>query len=397
MLWFAAPILSSVVFHMPALAYLLRIFAVSLPVYAAGNVLVATLTGMNRVATAAVLDRAGRSTLVLIFTGALLALGLSLPALAYRDLSVGAIIVAVAWWIIARLPWGSALRQTSGPVFGSLLEFSLPLLVAEFVNLIMLRTDIIMLATLRTGAEVGIFGAVTRIAWVTVIPLVAIDASTFPAFAEHFGRGQLKDVQALYALSVRWALLTSTVVAVVAWVFARDILDLFGAEFREGAWALRLVVSGFWLRAALGSVSGIMTMGGRSRIILYNNLGALGLNVVLNYVLVRRWGIAGAGIATGAITAVSGLVMLVEGTRLFGVSYEWRQLGRALIVACSSIGLGLLAQVGFRGTPLLIRCLATGSIVVVLMAGGWQVLGLWHAEDRALLSNLWRRAMGEPA
>ena len=53
-LWFAAPILSSVVFHMPALAYLLRIFAVSLPVYAAGNVLVAALTGMNRVATAAV-------------------------------------------------------------------------------------------------------------------------------------------------------------------------------------------------------------------------------------------------------------------------------------------------------------------------------------------------------
>ena len=395
-LWAAAGALSDRVFRMPDLHPLLGIYAIAIPLYSASNVLIAALAGMNQVSQAAVLERAGRSATMLLFTVTLAAVGLNLPALAYRDLLVGALGLAAGWWLLARIAWtGEPRGDFRSPAVLSLLTFSLPLLAAEFVHLIMLRTDVIVLATLRSGAEVGVFSIVTRIAWVTVIPLSAIDASTFPALAERFGRKQLDEVRSVYTLSVRWALLAVTPVAVMIWVFARDILRIFGAEFSLGIWALRLLVTGFWLRAALGSVSGLITMGGRSRLMLYNTIAMLLLNTGLNFTLIQRWGIEGAAVATGGITALSGLAMSVEGSRLFGVSYQWGKLWRALVAGAVAVVTGLVVDSALRAGPVQVRVVVAAAAVTTVLVGGTLVLGLWHPEDRALLSALWRRVRGE--
>jgi O-antigen/teichoic acid export membrane protein len=395
-LWMLSGILGRRAFHMPDLVPLLQVFGIAIPVYSIGNTLVAALAGTNRVASAVLLDRAARTVTGLALTLGLICVGLDLPRLAYRDLVAGFVVLIAAGSLLVRL-YTSKLSAGGAyaPVVGQLLRFSLPLVVAEFIYLIMLRVDIIMLASLRSGAEVGVFGAVTRIAWVTMIPLVAIDASSFPALAERFGSGRWEEVHRVYGVSVRWALFLCTPIMVATWVFAKDVLQIFGREFSDGVWALRLVVAGFWLRATLGSVSGIVSMGGHSRLVLYNTLVALLMNVALNFVLVRAWGIQGASIATGGITALSGLAMFVEGRRLFGVTYDWGHYGRSLLAGVLAVAIGLGTQSALEWAPMLVRLLATALAVGVMLWSSSIALKLWHPEDRALMAGVWREIAGE--
>ena len=138
-------------------------------------------------------------------------------------------------------------------------------------------------------------------------------------------------------------------------------------------------------------------MGGHSRLVLYNTLVALLMNVGLNFVLVRRWGIYGAAIATGGITALSGLAMLIEGQRLFSVSYDWNRQARSLLAGTLAIALGLGTQSVLASTPTGLRLVATALAVLGAM---WVIpvaLGLWHPEDRALIAAVWRKIAGATA
>src|SRR2546430_2257963 len=83
----------------------------------------------------------------------------------------------------------------------------------------------------------------------------ADDKCACPCLVETFRAGRRRDVLPSDEASVRWAQLVVTPVGEAFWVFPTEILRVFGAEFAVGAPALRLITTGFWLRAALGSVS----------------------------------------------------------------------------------------------------------------------------------------------
>ena len=391
-LWIVGGLVTRDVFRMSQLIPLLPVLAVTVPLIASGNVLAASLTGLNRVSTSALIDRAIRPVSALLLTIPVLLFGVGVTGLVYRDMAVAGVAGVLSASIMVSLLWDAGVASESGSrMISGLVLFSLPLLAAEFIHVVMLRTDVLMLAALRTDTEVGVFGAIARVAWVVVIPLTAIDASTFPALAHRFGRRDDAGVQAVYSMSVRWALLVVTPVVVMLWLFAHEILALFGPEFVEGAWALRIVALGFWVRSALGSVSGVITMGGYSKGVLYITLGGTLFNIAANYFLVPPWGIHGAALATGGIMALTALAMLRVSAKRFAVEYEWSRL---LKTAGVGVGAGALAL----GARLLLEqwqpmVAALSAVVVALMAVllGTRVAGLWHSDDRALLVGLWKR------
>jgi O-antigen/teichoic acid export membrane protein len=209
--------------------------------------------------------------------------------------------------------------------------------------------------------------------------------------AEAFGRGDQRRMQGIFKTSVRWALIVVTPVAVVLYVFAEDILGVFGEEFVVGRWALRLLVVGFWFRAALGSVSGVVTMGGASRAMLYITLGATGVNVVANYVLIRLWGIEGAALATGGITAASGLALLVTSMRLFDARYELMPFLKVLGVAAVATGLGLGVQLAMNAAPGALRGFVVTAVLVGTFVVGAKGLKLLDSRDRVVVRHALER------
>jgi O-antigen/teichoic acid export membrane protein len=91
-----------------------------------------------------------------------------------------------------------------------------------------------------------------------------------------------------------------------------DVMGLFGASFREGKVALVIIAVGHFVNASTGPVGNVLVMTGHQRIMVLNSIGVFLLNVVSNYLLIPRYGMAGAALASGASIAVYNLAMLAE-------------------------------------------------------------------------------------
>ena len=93
------------------------------------------------------------------------------------------------------------------------------------------------------------------------------------------------------------AILTLPLVILIV-VFRFEILGFFGAEFLEGEMALILIVSGVFFSALSGNVDQILNMTNGQKILTRITIVAFFINLVLNYLLIPKYGINGAAQAS---------------------------------------------------------------------------------------------------
>jgi O-antigen/teichoic acid export membrane protein len=72
----------------------------------------------------------------------------------------------------------------------------------------------------------------------------------------------------------------------------------FGPEYAGGALSLTILAVGFFAHAIAGPSGNALAAIGKTRSMMYDNATVLAINLGLNVVLVPRWGIVGAAVAT---------------------------------------------------------------------------------------------------
>jgi O-antigen/teichoic acid export membrane protein len=142
-----------------------------------------------------------------------------------------------------------------------------------------------------------------------------------------------------------------------------------------------------------GPVDVVLLMGGKSSWNLLNTLVAVTLNIVLNIVLIPRFGIVGAAVAWSASLLVNNLAPLVQVRRFLGLHPFGPAYPRVALAALASFGaIGLLVRlVAGTSLPAFVLSAALSSAVYVGL--------LWSFRD-ALRLRVLRAALrplgGEP-
>jgi len=184
------------------------------------------------------------------------------------------------------------------PTMSSLFAKSWPLILSSIAASIYLKIDQIMLANMVSVSASGIYAVAARMSevWYFIPQLLA--AALFPSLlnskmvsAEQY-RSRMRICLAAFAL-------TATAIAVVVTIFAdRIVLTLFGAEYAAAAAILQIHIWGgvFIFQRAVASKWMIA-----ENLFMFSfvshGLGAV-LNVVLNLVLIPRYGAIGSAVAT---------------------------------------------------------------------------------------------------
>ena len=83
-------------------------------------------------------------------------------------------------------------------------------------------------------------------------------------------------------------------------------------EFAQGGPALIILTGAVFYNSCVGSCGAIIRMAGWSRLVLANTFAVSGLNFLLNFLLIPRFGILGAAIATGAAIVVGNFLGLAQ-------------------------------------------------------------------------------------
>jgi O-antigen/teichoic acid export membrane protein len=176
------------------------------------------------------------------------------------------------------------------------------------------RADIIMLGILRGPQEAGIFAVASYGAGFVSFMLIAVNTAIAPSIARLWRNHELGELQRLITRSSRTVAVATLPLAAGLALAAERFMGLFGLQFVKGADAMALLCLAQFVNAALGSVGLILNMSDNERW----TAGGVGiaalLNVTLNVLLIPRWGLSGAAVAS-AISLITWNLLLVYAVR----------------------------------------------------------------------------------
>ena len=288
------------IFSKPELATPLRIFAFGIPVLALQRVMRGITRGFKAVKYNVLVFNIGDRVIKIAFF---------LVSMVFIYRLYGAICALIAgsftttilimWLIRFRIfPEYSSCRRT--PVARSLLSFSWPLALTGFTFLFVSKTDKILLGYYLSSEDVGIYSPALVIAGMLVFVAEAFKYIFLPTVSEHFANKDISGLELLFKSTSKWIFLIVLPMFFLIMLFPREIITLlYGSKYVGGYMALIILSLGIAMNDLSGTAGNILVGGGHTKLNLICEVIAAATNIVLNIILIPRYGIVGAAAATG--------------------------------------------------------------------------------------------------
>ncbi|MFT5289775.1 MAG: O-antigen/teichoic acid export membrane protein [Planctomycetota bacterium] len=272
-----------------------------------------TLKGLLRVVHSETLDNVLRPTLMLGVAFGFARLG-SGSASAHQLMQANLIAATTALLLCAFLvarAWPSVANE-SEPEYSKSEWFKVaaPLVFTSGIFLLLARTDILMLGILSSSSAVADYAVITRFSNLTVLGLASATAMIGPVAANLHRRGDLTALQKVVTKAVQWSSLLTALIAVGLLVLGRPLLAWFGDGYEHGYVPMLILLGGQAVNAFAGPVGYLLSMtGNQGRVVQVIGASAV-LNVILNALLIPRFGVLGAATATALTNVIWNLVLL---------------------------------------------------------------------------------------
>jgi O-antigen/teichoic acid export membrane protein len=182
--------------------------------------------------------------------------------------------------------------------YKKIVKISFPMLLSSSFALLMGWSDIIMLSFYRTTVDIGIYNSSLKLAALSGISLIAINAIATPKFVEFHSNNNIKGLEDTVKKSTKMIFLTTVPVLLILIIFSKEILGLFGSEFTIGYLALIYLCISRFINAISGSVGYIMQMTDQQKVYQNIIIIAFFINLVLNFILIPKYSYNGAAIAS---------------------------------------------------------------------------------------------------
>jgi O-antigen/teichoic acid export membrane protein len=374
------------VFDDPRLITLLRFVAVALPATAYTDAALSATQGFKTMRPYAFINLFFEPTCYLLLTAAFLAFGWGLRGVMSALLFTNFTSAGLAFMALRRLMGRPTVpaRYEAREIFA----FSAYSWFSNLAGNGLQWADTILLGIYGSAADVGIYQVATRLTLLATVFINPVTTSFSPRIADLWRRERYDVLASTYKLTTSWVFRLSLPSFVVLLVFPHELLVIFGRDFGSGV-TVTIIMTLAWLLNSLSGPSGYMlTMSGRSKNQMANNIAALVTNVGLNVWLIPRYGIVGAAIAWGASVVLVTLARVVQVwafSKMLPLSSDLLK-GAWAGLAAASAGFAIRAVIGGG-----LLSLAAGVVTIgaVYVAGIW-ILGL-DDDDRLVLQTLRRR------
>jgi O-antigen/teichoic acid export membrane protein len=309
-----------------------------LPLIALTRVRQGAMQGLHRVALGAMPEQLIQPTLLLVF------LSIAHSFLLYRltaPLAMGLNVAAcgVAFLVGALLLNGTLPRtvKQAAPVYRDRVwaRSSLPLVFLAGAGVLFQQADTLILGALKGAKAVGLYTAAHKGADFIAFVLIAQSAAFASTAASLYATGDMERLQRLVTRLARWTLLASAPLALLLIGYGHWFLMYFyGRQFTQAWTALAILSSGQLANISMGSVGLLLVMTGHERDAATAIGAGAAANIVLNFVLVPRWGLEGAAAAYACGMILWNVWMAVTLYRKVGIHST--ALGRLHLVPSGS-------------------------------------------------------------
>jgi O-antigen/teichoic acid export membrane protein len=187
-------------------------------------------------------------------------------------------------------------------------------------TLVLNQADLIMVGSLLSTTEAGIYSAASRVATLLTFAITLVNAIAAPAIARLYAQGNIPQLQRMLNRVAWGSFLFATPLCLALMLWGEYVMYVFGVEFTAGTEALVILAAARWVIALTGSAGYLMSMSGHERQAAWILGASAALNIALNAALIPPFGIEGAAAATLVTTTLWSVLMVRYGRKLVGVN-----------------------------------------------------------------------------
>lgn len=300
-----------------------------------------------------------------VLAGAAVAIGLGLGLYGVLSAFMLASAVSLGLTAVYAVRWYEGLLRDREvkPIFGwgPMLRFSVPQGMAGAVYRLVLWTDTLLIMTLSSADQVGLYRAGAVLAMLGQLPVVAITTMFNPQVAELWGAGERERLDRLLKIATRWLVLLAAPLYLGLLVAPDLVFSIYKTEYASAAVIMVIIVLGQVVHVACTPAARLIPMSGHSLAHLVLAIGALVINVTMALLLIPRMGGKGAAIASAVTFAAWALGRLAVAwwiTRCFPFSRRTAAiLAGGAAIAMAGIWAGRLGLPGGQAIPLVVSLL----------------------------------------
>jgi O-antigen/teichoic acid export membrane protein len=306
-----------------ALIPYIRLLAIFLPLSCIYTVANAATRGFGTMQPTVLVDKLTRPLLQCVLALVVVAAGFGSSAMAGAYvLPIGLGFLATTVWLLAlerRAVTGlSHEERTVTPVsrlFWEFWRFTAPRGLAAVFQVAILWLDTLLIGALRGPAAATVYTASSRYIVAGQAILSAVVQAIAPQISSLLAAKERARAESVYQAATAWLMILTWPVYVMMAVFAPVLVLVFGSGYGGGATVLSILAPAMLVSMACGPVDVVLLMGGRSWWSAFNTMVALVLNVVLNLLLIPRWGIEGSAAAWTVSIVVRNVLPLIQVSR----------------------------------------------------------------------------------
>lgn len=386
----AADVIATNAFHDPSVAPVLRVFSVALPFAALVRLTVGSIQGMRQSLPKVIIQHLTLPITRFLLIAGVLAVGLGAIAAAW---AYGLAYVTAGTLGLYYLIRHTPLFENVEPVTmrRELLTFSAPLMITAAMLQVLSHIDTFFLGYFASTGTVGIYNVVYPLGQLLTFVLSAFGFMVMPALSSLDAEESVGEMRHTYQITSKWILLVTLPVFLVVALFPEMVLKLtFGGEYVSGALALSVLSVGFFTHAIVGPNGNTLTSVGRTRTIMYDNIAIAVTNVSLNLVLIPRYGLVGAAVATSVSYGLLNSLYTYQLYQETGIQPFTGGMVKPTVIALGLVGVLYWVVTTYLSVtlPLLVGMFAVFLLLYLLIIARFggiedeEILLLWSFEEK---------------
>jgi O-antigen/teichoic acid export membrane protein len=225
-------------------------------------------------------------------------------------------VLALAAWLVWRRL--RALPRRGAPFgTGEILRHGAPFLLVRLNAWVTAGADLWLLGVFRPPEEVAVYGAASRMALLTSIPLMICNAVLAPTVAELYSRRQIERLEKMVRAAATMAAALSALVVLMLVLFGDRLLGLaFTDAYRAGYPVAVCLALGHWVNVAFGSCAISLTMTGHQRDVMLASTATAAATIIGFYLAAAYGMLAVAGVVSASLVLYNVIVSVIARRRL---------------------------------------------------------------------------------
>ena len=195
-----------------------------------------------------------------------------------------------------------------------------PFVVIAGITIINQRTDRLMLGAMKDMQSVGLYSVAVQMAMLVNFTLIGLNQAIAPLVAERQDSNRSLELQKVLIQATNIATLSSLFIVASLVALGPFVLAVFGTDFSASYLPMIVLAAGQLLNVASGPAGTLLSMSRQERFVGIGMSVSVVCNILLNYLLIPKYGATGAATATALSVGIWNLLMVVFAKRILGIN-----------------------------------------------------------------------------